>query len=303
MHFKYFAYILILACAAPPVFAQSGDEPALRHFIQEQLLRKAGRGKKPDFNEFCPVDSNAVAARVFQEYGSMFAADGSVELPRVCMFASDAEVTKFQRSLDTKKSRIGAFEIELQEAAMEALLDAVAEAESRGLKITPLDGTIAGRRSFADTSRLWNSRFKPALEHWVARGRISRSDADAALRMASPEQTLKVLDWESRGLYFSTGKNRPIMSSVAPPGTSQHLSLLAFDVEQSGDRRVREIMNRNGWYQTVVGDPPHFTFIGIEEKKLPERGLKPHPVGSYVYWVPRRETPRPTRPASVPSPR
>lgn len=216
----------------------------------------------------------------------MFAADDSVEVPRTCIFASEEHVTKFQASVEIRSERIGNVEIELQEAAMDALLDAVSEAAEGGLRITPLDGAIAGRRSFADTVRIWNSRFHPALNHWVARGRIKRLDADAALKMSVIEQTTTVLSWESQGLYFSTGRNRPIMSSVAPPGTSQHLSMLAFDIEQSADRRVREILNRNGWYQTVVGDTPHFTFLGVNARKLPERGLRSVEVGGHTYWVP-----------------
>lgn len=287
MHLKNFAYILIFVSFVQTSFAQPEGETTLRAFVEKRLLRKTEGGRKVDFNEFCPVDSNVVAARVFREYGSIFAADGSVEVPRRCIFETDAEVANFQKSIDAEKSLIGGYEIELQEAAMEALLDAVKDAESRGLRISPLDGTIAGKRSFADTFRLWNSRFLPALEHWVARGRILRTDADAALKMPIFEQTMKVFDWESRGLFFSTSKTRPIMSSVAPPGTSQHLSMLAFDVEQAGDRRVREILNRNGWYQTVVGDPPHFTFLGVNESKLRERGLRPFAAGAYVYWIPR----------------
>ncbi len=184
---------------------------------------------------------------------------------------------------------IGGVSIELQEAAMNALLKAIEEAEERGLRITPLDGAIAGKRSFADTLRIWNSRFVPALNYWARKGRISKDDADAALLLPVREQVLQVFEWEAKGLYFSTGKNRPIMSSVAPPGTSQHLSLLALDIEQAGNRTVRDILNRNGWFQTVAGDSPHFTYLGATEAELPKLGLRKIVRGGYSYWVPAYE--------------
>lgn len=234
----------------------------------------------------CPAGVDEVVGRVFAEYGSIFAASESVTAPPTCLFTSEEEVQKFQRTLKTKTGNIGGVTIELQTAAMDALLRAVSEAESRGLSITPLDGEIAGKRSFEDTVRIWNSRFMPALNYWTRRGKITPKSADNALKMPIPEQVVQVFEWEAKGIYFSTGKNRPIMSSVAPPGTSQHLSLLAFDIEQQVNRKVREILNRNGWYQTVVNDSPHFTYLGVPETELPKRGLRAVYRGGYKYWVP-----------------
>jgi hypothetical protein len=284
-------FLFVHAGTAQPAF-----DSTLRQIIEKRISGKSSGRAKFTFQDFCPVESNLVADRVFREYGSIFAADDSVDIPRKCIFSSEQEVTKFQDSTETESARIGGVEIELQEAAMEALLDAVSEAQERGLRLTPLDGAIAGKRSFADTVRLWNSRLVPALNHWVARGRISRGEADASLKMSVIEQATQVFAWESKGFYFSTGKNRPIMSSVAPPGTSQHLAMLAFDIEQANDRRIREIMNRYGWFQTVVGDPPHFTFIGVAERKLPERGLKAVASGGHTYWVPNLTARTPQNP-------
>src|ERR671928_99789 len=64
--------------------------------------------------------------------------------------------------------------IELQPAAMDALLAAREEALKQGLDITPRGGTEAARRSFQDTLRLWDTRFLPALAYWSKRGRLSR---------------------------------------------------------------------------------------------------------------------------------
>lgn len=250
---------------------------------QNRLVQMGG----PEIHHPCRTDSASLAATIFREYGSVFAAARSVVVPPVCIFTSDTEVADFQARLDTKRARIGSAEIELQSAAMDTLLRAVEEAKERGLRITPLDGSVAGRRSFADTLRIWNSRFLPALNYWVARGRIGKGAAERVRLMPINEQVAQVFVWEADGLYFSTGKNRPIMSSVAPPGTSQHLSLLAFDVVQAGNAKVRRILNQNGWFQTVVNDTPHFTYLGVPESELPSRGLRKVVRGGVAYWIPK----------------
>jgi hypothetical protein len=96
-----------------------------------------------------------------------------------------------------------------------------------------------------------------------------------------------VLDWEARGLYFSTGKDRTILSSVAAPGASQHLSALALDVAQFESAVLRSILGKHGWYQTVVDDTPHFTYIGVPESELPQRGLVATVKNGFTFWVPR----------------
>ncbi|HSU25723.1 MAG TPA: hypothetical protein VLI65_07065, partial [Pyrinomonadaceae bacterium] len=84
----------------------------------------------------------------------------------------------------------------------------------------------------------------------------------------------------------STNMSRSIFSSVAPPGTSQHLFLLAFDVAEYRDPNVVSILNRNGWYQTVLNDEPHFTFVGVAASELPRRGLKLVYQNGTAYWIP-----------------
>ena len=234
----------------------------------------------------CGNSPDALSKLVFVEYGAMFAAAESVTLPTRCVFVSEQQVEKFQGSLDTSSIVVAGVEIELQTEAAAALQKAIETANSRGLRITPLDGKIAGKRSFADTERIWNSRFLPALNYWVRRGKITATEADSARTLSVVDQVTRVLEWEAQGILFSTGKNRPIMSSVAPPGTSQHLSLIAFDIEQASNRAVRQIMNSNGWYQTVSNDSPHFTYLGLAESELPKRGLKAVNKGGYTYWVP-----------------
>jgi hypothetical protein len=45
-------------------------------------------------------------------------------------------------------------------------------------------------------------------------------------------------------------------------------------------------LNRNGWFQTIVDDPPHFTYLGVAETELPSRGLQLIWKGGYKYWIP-----------------
>ena len=239
--------------------------------------------------DVCPVETDQLARRVFWEYGSIFVADKDVRIPNRCIFSSPSAVQIFQGQLETRKEVIGITEIELQSAAMDSLMKAIREAGRRRLSITPLDGSIAGKRSFEDTVRLWNSRFYRALDHWVERGRIEKEEAIAARNSPVELQVKRVVEWEAEGLYFSTNFSKSIFYSVAPPGTSQHLSLLAFDIVEADDPRIRAILNSHGWYQTIRTDKPHFTYLGVSVSDLPNRGLKHIYYGGTPFWIPSGE--------------
>ncbi len=234
----------------------------------------------------CSISDEPVALRLVSEYGSMFAAVDKVRLPSRCIFENETQVTEFHRGAKSSVETIGGVMIELQEAAMTALLSAQNEAAKKGLRISPLDGSIAGKRSYSDTIRIWNSRYLKALDHWVRRGKVSPEEAEIARQDKVLTQVRKVMDWEKIGLNFGTNIKGSIFSSTAPPGTSQHLSMLAFDVVQYSNRSVRALMNKHGWFQTVANDPPHFTYLGVDENELPSRGLKAITKGGYKFWVP-----------------
>jgi hypothetical protein len=247
------------------------------------LARRLARGGV-SLEEFCRED-DAVARRVLEEYGSMFVAEGVV-VPRVCVFESGKEVERFQREAGWRAQVLGGATVELQPAALEALLAAREEARSRGLDITPRGGSEAGRRSFADSLRLWRSRCDPALEHWCARGRLSEEEAGRVRRLAPREQVAAVLELEGRGLFFSKDFSKSILRSVAAPGASQHLAMLAFDASEFADARVRALLARRGWFQTVLSDLPHFTYLGLEESELSARGLRRVESGGQTFWIP-----------------
>ena len=281
-----FVTIVLTMMSVKATWGQPPPAVTLREYLDARLSQRDSTTRgKPFTSEVCNVDADPLASRVFREYGAIFAAKDTVALPPRCIFNSEEELVRFQGRLRTKSAVISGVIIELQEAAMNALLDAIGEIHPR--RFAPLDGAIAGRRNYTDTVRIWNSRFIPALNYWVSKRRLSREDADEVRIMPVRDQVAKVVEWELQGMYFSTNRTRSIFSSVAPPGTSQHLSLLAFDVQQDNDRIIRSALNRHGWYQTVVGDSPHFTYLGLPEIELARRGLVSVARGGHIYWVPK----------------
>jgi hypothetical protein len=243
----------------------------------------AERGVKPE--QVCDM-TDAVSRRVMEDYGAMFVASSQVLPPPVCMFASSSDVTRFQQEAKFTTETISGTRVELQPAAMKALLDAREEARKLGSDITPRGGSEAARRGYDDTLRLWNSRFLPALTYWRGRGRLSAEQVAQLRRATLHEQVREVLELEKKGIFFSKDLSKSILYSVAAPGASQHLSMLAFDASQFGDARVRRILARHGWFQTVKSDLPHFTYLGVEEKDLPALGLRRVEANGHVFWIP-----------------
>ena len=263
--------------------AQQTQEEALRPPFFDALERALAR-RGIALADFCP-QGDCVAARVLEEYGAMFVAEG-VELPSVCIFETDEQVSEFQERAGRLSEEIGGALVELQPRAMAALVAARREAHARGLDITPRGGTEAGRRSFEDSLRLWRSRCDPALEHWCGRGQLAAEEAERVRGLPLREQVAAVLELERDGIFFSKCFCKSILQSVAAPGASQHLAMLAFDAEQFQDPRVREVLARHGWFQTVRSDLPHFTYLGLAERELPSRGLRPVEEGGQKFWVP-----------------
>ncbi|MGB9178619.1 MAG: hypothetical protein WCB68_05170 [Pyrinomonadaceae bacterium] len=240
-------------------------------------------GVKPD--GICSKD-DPVARRMLEDYGAMFVATDKVMPPPVCMFTSEADVTKYQMDAKFTSALIGGTRIDLQPAAMEALLAARQEANAQGLDITPRGGTEAARRSYGDTLRLWNSRFLPALAYWKSRGRLSGEQITRLRKLPIHDQVAEVLELEKGGIFFSKDFSKSILSSVAAPGASQHISMLALDVAQYSNGRVRRILAQHGWFQTVKSDLPHFTYLGRDEKGLPSYGLRIVRIGPQMFWIP-----------------
>ncbi len=216
--------------------------------------------------------SSPVEERLFSEYGAIFATTAIP--PPVIMFDDAASVEAFQASLSLDRGVFGDYEIQLQTVALDALATAAAEMAERGKSITAR-ADDAGGRSYGDTVRLWTRNVTCGLEHWTGLGRISQEQAQTIGELSPVDQVSAILNLEETAeLYFGTFFNRSILYSVAAPGASQHLSMLAFDVAEYEERETDEALGRNGWYRTVPNDLPHFTYLGCDQGSLAPLGLR-----------------------------
>lgn len=278
------AVLLLALLIGATVFGQD-NTPASKDF-----LKIAGDNIEKTHHislfEACPIADGIAERTVFAEYGAIFVASGGATIPSRCIFADGSAVLTFQNSVRSKTMTVGGSRITLQEAAMNALAEAREEGRKRGLSITPRGGSIAAKRSFADTKRLWDSRFLPALDYWTGKGRISKKEASAAKALSIADQISTVLNWETESIYFAKGFSKSILFSVAAPGASQHISMLALDVQQFSNRKVRDLLAKHGWFQTVRSDFPHFTYLGVTRERLGTLGLKKVLQDGYEFWVP-----------------
>jgi len=248
-------------------------------------LGRALTRRGTQLSSLCPPGDD-VACRVLHDYGAMFVGATNILPPPLCVFTSEEQVTQFQSAAGWTSAEFGDDVIELQPAAMAALLNARDAARAEGLDITPRDGAEAARRNYADTVRLWNSRFLPALVHWTGLGRLTEETAERLRALPVSTQVFEVLELEKDGIFFSKDLSKSVLYSIAAPGTSQHIAMLAFDANEFLDARVREILARHGWFQTVLSDLPHFTYLGLPEEELPDHGLKPVEVNGQKFWIP-----------------
>lgn len=232
--------------------------------------------------------NSAVDLRLFAEYGSIFVTTATP--PPTVIFRDAGEVESFQSLLKIRRAAIGDYEIALQSEAMDALIRAASEMNDRAGQITAR-ADDSGGRSYDDTVRLWARNVSRGLDHWESEGRISAERARAIRDLSPVEQVAVILELEERErLYFGTFLNRSILYSVAAPGASQHLSMLAFDVAEYKDETVERTLNLHGWFRTVPNDLPHFTYLGLREEDLQGVGLKrvsyDYDDRDYSFWVP-----------------
>ena len=258
----------------------SGKKLKKFSIVLNSILTKRGLKKETVCDE-----KDVVSNRVLREYGSIFIVHEKVSSPPVCLFTNHEEVESFQQSIKISGEILEGFYIELQSAALESLLLARTEALGKNLKITPRNGEEAAQRNYADTLRLWKSRFEPACKYWKNRGKLSVEQIEYLKTLPIKEQVKETLRLEKQGVYFSTNFNYSILQSVAAPGTSQHLSLLAFDVTEYENAEVRRILAKYGWYRTIRNDVPHFTYLGHEENELKDYGLRKVVTKDGEFWL------------------
>lgn len=245
--------------------------------------------KSGGFMEQLPADfeqpTDDAGKLLLREYGSVFVAGNGVVAPKKVVFKDEADVRAFQASAPQSTETVGGISLTLQTPAMNALKEAIAEARAAGLAIGPR-GSDSAKRGYQQTVTLWASRVNPGFVFWVGKGRVTQAEASRIKAMSPFQQVPEILRLERDGIYFAKDLSKSIIYSVAPPGTSQHLSMLALDVQQNENSRVRAILARHGWFQTVSSDLPHFTYLGVSEGELPGLGLKPVTNSGRTFWVP-----------------
>ncbi len=263
-----------------PVAESSAAQQASPAVAGSKFLENLPRGFS------LPAANDPVGWKLLAEYGAVFVARGGAAPPPYLIFPDAESLVRWRSRLKIGRTTIAGKVVELQEPALKALLAARAEALKAHLNITLRARDGAGR-TYARTAQLWTWRVQAALAHWGKAGRLSKQDA-ARLRALPPrEQVPEILRLEKQGLFFSGENfNKPILDSVAPPGASQHLSMLALDIRQINSRKVRDILARHGWFQTVLLDLPHFTYLGVPENALPSLGLKPVEKKGLTFWLP-----------------
>jgi hypothetical protein len=231
------------------------------------------------------IPTDDVGRLILHEYGALFVAREGAVPPTTVRFRDEEEVQAFQSSVSMGAGSLAGSRVELQKPAFKALLEATEDARKDGLTIGPR-GDDSSRRRFEQTVSLWASRVVPGMKHWVAARRVASKEAARILALSPFEQVPEILALEKQGIFFAKSLDKSIIYSVAPPGTSQHLSMLALDVKEFENAQVRAILARHGWYQTVTSDLPHFTYLGVKEAELPKLGLKPLRNANRTFWVP-----------------
>ncbi|NET00299.1 MAG: peptidase M15 [Sphaerospermopsis sp. SIO1G2] len=189
--------------------------------------------------------TNSYEYIILRAYGTIFVNQNpDIILPSKFILENEVETVDFQENLQLTLVE-GTRECYLQKAAADAFNKA------RNIIDIPLRSGYSGdcTRSYATTLRFWQKYTNSSTLEQVKQG-----------------------------------KEKNILSLVAPPGTSQHLWGLALDLGVSNQEQ-RQALNENGWFQTVVKDTPHWTYLGWDKESLPKFGLQSKIVQGITYWV------------------
>ncbi len=286
-----FLCLALVSCSS----SESGNNDNVQQNTKKDLSKlKDNKNSKPDqkpgaFKANMPAGFKSpeddVGQKLLKEYGAMFVARNGAVPSNTVVFKDESEVSAFQAGVQTSIEEIGGHSLKLQSAALKSLREARGEAAKDNLTVTPR-GSDSASRTYGDTVGLWASRVNPGLKHWVVQGKLTETEAARISSLSPFEQVPEIFKLEAKGMFFAKDLSKSIIYSVAPPGTSQHLSMLALDVTEHENSEVRAVLARHGWFQTVVSDLPHFTFLGVKETELPGLGLKKVTNSGRTFWVP-----------------
>lgn len=234
-----------------------------------------------------PLPTDPVDLRLLAEYGALFVCPHpAVVLPPTVRFRSAVALDSFQASVPPASISLHGTEIQLQAPALAALQEAIAALKRRGLDLTPRGDSSAATRAWAAAARFWTQRVENGIAHWIRMGKLEEAQGRRVRALAPADQVGPILALESSGLWFSTGLDKSILRSVAVPGASQHHFMLALDITEHDSAEVRSILADKGWFQTVLSDLPHFTYLGATTDQLRSLGLVPREQGGRTFWIP-----------------
>ncbi len=183
---------------------------------------------------------------LLRAYGAPFVnLEPTIRLPAKVVFNNHQETEKFQATLTMGKVA-GTRNCYLQKSAADALNKARSQARFR---LKSGYGKSDCTRNFATTARFWK----------------------------------KYTNYRTLDLVRE-GKEKRILGTVAPPGTSQHLWGLAIDLRVTNKKQINAL-NQNGWYRTVEYDVPHWTYVGYPPEKLLKLGFEKKIIGGITYWL------------------
>lgn len=279
------------SCSSDTLTVKSKESNQIAETSDTNLLQKRVSPDDSLFERNLPAGINSfdendeVSKRILKDYGAIFVAQNNVITPPKIIFKDEEDCLSWQTKVSSKRENFGGIEIELQTAAMNDLIAARDEMRGKKLNITAR-GTWAARRSYKDTEKIWATRIKPGLIFWTRRGKLNSAEAGRIRSLAPAAQIAEILRLESKGMFFSKDFSKSVLYSATPPGASQHLSMLAVDINENGNSNVRSILAKHGWFQTVASDVPHFTYLGVSENKLPALGLKKIVKDNRIYWIP-----------------
>lgn len=269
-----------------PGMLESGEDQS---FVQPKLIAVVAKSrfaqKAQQNNAVLPAGEDAAHATVMRLYGATFVAKPGLKLPPYAVFEAPAQVRSYQKTLPLKRMKVGRYNVVLQTEALNAFSEAEKEAAQYKLRISPV-GDIASLRSYEDTAYIWHKYLEKGLNFWVANHKVKPQEARRILALPPRAQLNAVLALEEKGLYLHANHIHSIMNLAAPPGGSQHISGLAMDIEEHQNPKVREILNRHGFFQTVLHDSPHFIFLGRKAEELADLGLISVFSNGRQYWIP-----------------
>lgn len=258
-------------------------------FVQPKLIAVVAKSrfaqKAQQNHAVLPAGEDAAHATVMRLYGATFIAKPGLKLPPYAVFEAPAQVRSYQKTLPLKRLKVGRYNVVLQTEALNAFSEAEKEAAQYKLRISPV-GDIASLRSYEDTAYIWHKYLEKGLNYWVANHKVKSQEARRILALPPRAQLNAVLALEEKGLYLHANHIHSIMNLAAPPGGSQHISGLAMDIEEHQNPKVREILNRHGFFQTVLHDSPHFIFLGRKTEELADLGLVSVLSNGRQYWIP-----------------